>query len=83
MDNVLEQFRTRLLADIKNCEVEIDAPDNEAGNWWIDVRAGNKRMSLEYRPRKGFGVFDRDSGYGEGPAEVYRTAKLAARRVVQ
>jgi hypothetical protein len=83
MDNVLEQFRTNLLANIKNCEVDIDAPDSEAGNWWIDVHAGKKRLSLEYRPKKGFGVFDRDSSYGEGPTEVYRTANLAARRVVQ
>ena len=83
MDNVLEQFRTSLLASIKGCRVDIDAPDKEAGNWWIDVHAGKRRMSLEYRPTKGFGVFDRDAGYGEGPCEVYRTANLAARRVVQ
>jgi DNA-binding XRE family transcriptional regulator len=55
----------------------------ESGNWCIDVRVGKKRMSLEYRPKQGFGMFARDSSYGEGPTDVYRTANLAARRVVQ
>lgn len=83
MEKSIENLK-RLLGDsLPNCTVELDAPDHADGNWWIDLRAGKKRLTLEYRPQKGFGIFHGDPGFGEGPAEVYQTPELAARRARQ
>ncbi len=61
----------------------MDPPDDPKGNWWLDVSRGKKHRTLEYRPEKGFGIFHKDAGYGEGPAEIYRTPELTAKRLVQ
>lgn len=49
----------------------------------LDVSMGKKRHTLEYRPGKGFGLFQEDAGYGEGPAEIYRTPERTAQRLAQ
>jgi len=83
MDKTIEQLKHLLNDRLPNCTVALDAPDREPGNWWIDVGLGKRRLTLEYRPEKGFGIFNQAAGYGEGPAEVYRTPDLAARRIAQ
>jgi DNA-binding XRE family transcriptional regulator len=56
-----------------------------AGNWWLECSQGEEHLTVEWRPELGFGVNDPDveAGYGEGPDEVFRDARLAARRVAQ
>ena len=83
MERAIAKLHTLLNKSIPKCIMELDAPDGAGGNSWLDVRAGKRRVTLEYRPRKGFGIFRRDSGYGEGPAEIYRTPERAAKRVAQ
>ena len=83
MEKKIDSLKTLLSRILPNSSVAVDPPDRAEGNWWIDVRAGKRRLAVEYRPEKGFGIFHENAGYGEGPAEVYRTAELAARRVVQ
>src|SRR2546429_440882 len=83
MEKQIENLKTLIRERLPRSVVELDAPDRADGNWWIDVRAGKRHVKVEYRPAKGFGIFNSDAGYGEGPAEVYRTAELAARRLAQ
>jgi DNA-binding XRE family transcriptional regulator len=83
MEKAIENLKILLSQKAPNSTVAVDPPDRADGNWWIDVRAGKRRVTLEYRPARGFGIFYENAGYGEGPAEVYRTAELAVRRVAQ
>lgn len=83
MEQTVENLKELLRQRLPHVRVAVDAPDRTGGNWWIDVYTGKKRLTLEYRPRKGFGIFHADAGYGEGPSEVYRTPELAVRRVAQ
>jgi DNA-binding XRE family transcriptional regulator len=83
MEKAIEQFKRILGGSLPACVVKADAPARADGNWWLDVSAGRKRLTLEYRPGKGFGFFHADAGYGEGPAEIYRTPELAATRLEQ
>lgn len=83
MEKAIESFTALLTDSMPKCVIELDAPHRAAGSWWIDVRAGKKHVTLAYRPGKGFGIFQSDAGYGEGPVEVYRTPERAARRVAQ
>lgn len=63
--------------------VKVDEPENAGGNYWLDVTLGKKLHTFEYRPGKGFGLFHEDAGYGEGPAEFYRTPERATQRLEQ
>lgn len=83
MEKTIEHLKKLLAERLPHCVVDVDAPDRADGNWWLDVSMGKKRRTLEYRPGKGFGLFHGDAGYGEGPAEIYRTPERAALRVAQ
>lgn len=83
MEQQIDKLKMLIKDQMPKCNVEVDAPDRGTGNWWIDIRAGKKRVALEYQPGKGFGIFGRKAGYGEGPIEVYRTPEVAVRRLVQ
>jgi DNA-binding phage protein len=83
MDKAIEHLKKLMAGRLPNCVVAVDAPDRADGNWWLDISMGKKRHTLEYRPGKGFGLFHRAAGYGEGPAEIYRTPERAAQRLAQ
>ncbi len=83
MRNPIEDFQNLLKEVLPDCEVAVDPPHKPSGNWWIDVRRGKHLVTAEYRPGKGFGLFQEDAGYGEGPVEIYRTAERMVRRFTQ
>jgi len=83
MEKTIENLKDLLKEMLPQSHVKVDEPQHAGGNYWVDVSMGKKRHTLEYRPGKGFGLFHEDAGYGEGPAEIYRTAERAAQRVAQ
>jgi DNA-binding phage protein len=83
MEKAIEDLQKLLKDRLPNSVVAVDAPGVADGNWWLDVSMGKKRHTLEYRPGKGFGFFHGEAGYGEGPAEIYRTPERAAKRLAQ
>jgi len=83
MNKPVENLKSLLMEMLPQSEIKIDEPENAGGSHWMDVRLGRKRQTLEYRPAKGFGLFHSQAGYGEGPAEIYRTPERAAQRVAQ
>lgn len=63
---------------------EVDAPDDPAGEWWIDLRIGLFEISVAWRADQGFGIFtSNDVDYGARPDEVYWESALAAKRLAQ
>ena len=83
MDKKIEHFKALLGKLLPHCVINVDSSAQAEGNWWLDVIAGKKNHTLEYRPGRGFGLFHGDAGYGEGPAEIYRTPERAAQRLAQ
>src|SRR5437867_3794676 len=83
MENTIAYFKSLLHQKLPGSKLNIDGPDADGGNYWIDVSLGKKRQTLEYRPRRGFGLFHKDVGFGEGPAEIYRTPERVAQRLEQ
>jgi len=83
MEKAIEHLKRLLVEQLPHCVVDVDAPDRAGGDWWLDISMGKKRHTLEYRHGKGFGLFHGAAGYGEGPAEIYRTPERAARRLAQ
>jgi DNA-binding phage protein len=83
MEATIKNLKRLLTGLLPQSQVKVDEPERAGGNYWVDVSMGKRRHTLEYRPGRGFGLFHEDAGYGEGPAEIYRTAERAARRVAQ
>ena len=83
MEKAIEHLQKLLAESFPHCMVAVDAPDRADGNWWLDVSMGKKRHAVEYRPGKGFGLFHDGTGFGEGPAEIYRTPERTAKRLGQ
>src|SRR5438094_8375375 len=83
MNATIEKLTGLLKENLPGCAVKIDEPDRSGGNYWIDISLGRKRRTLEYRPGKGFGLFHDDAGFGQGPAEIYRSAERAVQRLAQ
>ncbi len=83
MEKMIERLKKLLDQRLPSCAVVVDAPDRAGGNWWIDVSMGKKSHTLEFRPGRGFGLFHHAAGYGEGPAEIYRTPERAVQRLAQ
>ncbi len=83
MEATIEKLIHQLARLLPRSQVKVEEPERVGGNYWVDVSLGKRRHTLEYRPGKGFGLFHADAGYGEGPAEIYRTPERAAQRVVQ
>lgn len=83
MNSILRKFADTVEHAIADAKVELDAPAEAAGNWFIDVGSGRRRVSLEFRPGSGFAIFSKSAEFGEGPMEIYRTPDRAARRVIQ
>lgn len=65
-------------------EYKLDEPSDPAGEWWIDFSIKGIAVNVAWRPNKGFGIYVSDeNAYGTGPDEVYRSPKVAARRLMQ
>lgn len=83
--NQIERLRSSLVKRFPDLTIEIDAPANERGSWFLDVRRdrGIPPVVVEWRSDRGFGVSTPDGDdYGVGPDEVYTNARAAHDRVV-
>jgi hypothetical protein len=80
--NAAEELSTAIRSALPDAVVTIDAPAHESGHWWIDVTRHDRKASVEWRPKQGFGVGLGVGGYGEGPDIVVPTVDAATRSVV-
>lgn len=79
----IKTFLAALTVRDSSLKPQIEPGGEKAGNWWIDL-LGKKRITIEWRPELGFGFSVGDAkGYGEGPAEIFRSPARAAHRVMQ
>lgn len=78
----ISKLTDELKDSLPGLSVSLDPPDNPDGVWWIDVTADDHQLTIAWSPKNGFGMFTGDVGYGDRPNEVYRSAPLAAKRIV-
>ena len=83
--NQIERLRDQLAARFPGLAVEVDAPAEEGGAWFLDVRRDAARpVVVEWRPDRGFGVSTPGpDDYGSGPDEVFPNVRAAFDRVAQ
>lgn len=76
-------LKEQLQRRFPDAAVEVDAPLRSRGIWFLDVKREGHRVRVQWAPRRGFGLFaGREATYGEGPDEVYSSAKRAYVRIV-
>jgi hypothetical protein len=79
----VEQLVQRVRTALPKVHADIDEPRGAAGTWWIDLSHGTHAVTVDWRPRRGFGVSSAGSeAYGERSDEVYADVDDAAARVV-
>jgi DNA-binding XRE family transcriptional regulator len=83
MNSAVTRFESLVRELLPKARVSVEEPAEAHGSFWIDVHVGGRRHTVEYRPEQGFGFFHRDTGFGEGPAEIYRNANRASLRLAQ
>jgi DNA-binding XRE family transcriptional regulator len=83
MNAAIKKFEKLVIAAHLACKVVVDPPAQPSGYWFIDIKCGKRQITVEFRREAGFGIHREQAVYGETPAEIYRTPKLAARRVIQ
>ena len=78
----VKAFVAALAEQLPGVRPQLETGGEKAGNWWIDL-PGPRPITVEWRPDLGFGFSAQPSGYGEGPAEIFRDPERAAHRVAQ
>jgi hypothetical protein len=80
--NAAEELSKAISRALPDASVTIDPPTHDSGYWWIDVERGQRKATVEWRPKQGFGVGLGPGGYGEGPDVVVSSVDAATRQVV-
>ena len=84
--NQIERIRDDLTARFPDLAITLDAPENDRGSWFLDVKRGRglSPVVVEWRPDRGFGVSTAEADdFGSGPDEIYTNTKATYDRVVR
>jgi hypothetical protein len=80
--NAVEELSLRVQKAFPDASVEVDAPTHDTGHWWLDAKRGNRKITVEWRPKQGFGLGFGPGGYGEGPDLVVSSVDDATERIL-
>lgn len=68
----IETLKSLLEVRFPELEARIDAPDHQAGRWFLDLRLEGHLVDVQWTEADGFGVSSQaEPGYGELSHEVY------------
>jgi hypothetical protein len=86
--NDIQSLIEILQAQDPDLRLELDRPENPRAPWWLDIMRGDRRVVVEWRPGRGFGVSLTDrsdplSGLFSGPDEVFEDLEAAAHHVLE
>jgi hypothetical protein len=83
--NSIEVLKRGIERALPYVEAKLRRPRKEDGHWWLDATYDGRGVTVEWSPRRGFGVStdDPEAGYGDGPDEVLEDFETAAKRVVE
>lgn len=66
-----------------NATLQFDpAPERSIAGHWLDIKHGDKTLTIEWRSARGFGFYANDSVLYEGPEKVITDREQALQEVV-
>lgn len=82
--NDIESLAAAVSQGVPTAWTRLRTPRDPSGTWWLDTKVDDHHVTVEWSPRRGFGVSASvlGDGYGEGPEETYPDAVSALARVV-
>ena len=81
--NQIEELQYRIQKRLPAVDARLDPPMKLENPWWLDLALQGHSVVVEWRPGQGFGLSTGESGYGEGPDEVYSRAEEAEARLIE
>lgn len=82
--NVLDQISDAVKSKFPLANALLDKPRNRNASSFLDLELDGHTVTVELRPKKGFGITaNPNTGYGEGPEEVFDNPAAVIRRVIE
>lgn len=83
--NQIQIVQMKLQSALPGATLALDRPKHGTGVWFLDVEFHLRSISIQWRPKLGFGITTADSGraYGEGPDEAYPDVDTTITRSIQ
>ena len=83
--NQIQIVQMKLQAALPGAILTLDRPKHGTGVWFLDVEFHGRPISIQWRPKLGFGITTADStrAYGEGPDETWPDADTTITRSIQ
>jgi DNA-binding transcriptional ArsR family regulator len=80
----IERLVRLIRKQVPGVVVSVDEPSRGPGAWFIDVKKGKQSLTVEFRPKLGFGLSSTPSeGFGEGPDEFLQDATPLVQRIAR
>lgn len=85
MKNEIQRLKDRITRELTDATVVLQAPNppRPTAAWWLEVERRGHHVSVEWKPRRGFGVTSPAEGLGEGADEVFDDVPSTAKRVLE
>jgi hypothetical protein len=81
--NPILQLEQDVRQQFPQARVELDAAQQPNGAWFLDIEIAGYAVAVEWQAHRGFGITaSAESGYGEGPDEVYPKLEAARERLL-
>jgi len=65
--NDFESLVEKVKEKFPSATIAVDLHQDPHGSHWLDVKKGEKNLTLEWNQKSGFGFYVGNSGYGERP----------------
>jgi DNA-binding XRE family transcriptional regulator len=83
--NAIETMEHEIRDHLPSAWTRLRRPRNPEGEWWLDAKQDDHVVTIQWSPRRGFGVSATafSDGYGEGPEETFSERQPATGRVLE
>lgn len=82
--NSIERLEKRVCEALPGVQSSMDEPMRKSGHWWLDLDLDGHRVTVEWRPKSGFGIHcSAEPAPFSGPEEVVEKMRDAADRVIE
>lgn len=81
--NAVEMVEQDIRHAVPAAWTRLRRPRNPQGEWWLDAKHDDHLVTIQWSPRRGFGVTASalGDGYGEGPEETFDSREEVVARV--
>ena len=82
--NQLEELKARVLRDLPASDASLEVPRKKSGTWWLELSHQGHSLTVEWRPKKGFGIHcSPGSSPFSGPEEILLDLDATTERVLK